>query len=149
MVRRSTTSRADEELGVAIAAGDWRGKDADIPAAERGCERGDVVADFLMYRRVTDDSALGMFSRSLKLRLDQREKTHRGCRKRQCNRKHELERDEADVDYDDIGPRGEALALKAPDIGLLHGNDFWMIAQSWVQLGAPDVDGENHTGAVG
>src|SRR6202011_3410025 len=112
MVMRSTTARAEEEFDIAVAAGDRRGKYTDVDAAERRRERGDVVANCLMHSRVADDSALGMSSRRLELRLYQREESHRRRRQRQRHRQHGLEGNETDVDHDDVRPRRQALALK-------------------------------------
>src|SRR5579859_4086650 len=98
MMRRSTTARADEEFGIAVPAGDRRWKYADVRASERSGERRNVVADLPMHRRIADNSALGMFSRSLELRFDQRQQVHRRRRQRQRHRQHGLERDETDVD---------------------------------------------------
>src|SRR5579872_699274 len=149
MIKRSTTMRADEKFKIAVTAGDRRGKDADAGAAEGGREGGDVVADFPMYDGIADNAALGMLSRGLELRLDQREQVHRGRRQRQRDRQYRFQRNEADVDDDDVGPRRQPLALKGANIGLFHGNDFGMMAQRRMQLPPPDIDGENHGGAIG
>ena len=118
-------------------------------AAERGGEGRDVVADFLMHRRVADDAALGMLSRRLELRLDQRQQMHRRRRQRQRHRQHGFQRNEADIDHDDVGPLRQPLALEAADIGLFHRNDPGMAVQRGMQLAAPDIDRKHQAGAVG
>jgi hypothetical protein len=54
----SATARPDEEFDIAVAARDRRWKYLDVGTAERGCERRDVVADFLVHERVLDDAVL-------------------------------------------------------------------------------------------
>src|ERR1700726_1837594 len=134
MVMRSTTARAEKEFDIAVAAGDRRGKYTDVDAAERRRERGDVVANFPMHRRVAYDSALGMFSCRLELRFYQREESHRRRRQRQRHRQHGLERNETDVNHDDVRPYWQAPALKGSNIGVFHGNDFGVVAQRGMQL---------------
>src|SRR5258705_1923262 len=89
-----------------------------------------------------------MLSRCLELRFYQCQEMHRrGCQ-RQRHRQHGFQRNETDVDYDNIRPRGQALAFKAADIGLFHGDDVGMAAQRWMQLLAPDIDGKHQAGAA-
>src|SRR5665213_2731070 len=149
MTRRSPTARADEKLDIAVAALDRRWKYLDRGASERSHEGCDVVANFLVHHRIADDAALGMFSRRLDLRLDQRQQMRRRSRQRQRDRQHGLQRNEADVDDDDVGPHRQTLALEAADIGLLDRNHLGMAVQRWMQLPAPDVDGKYQAGAVG
>src|SRR3954447_22657466 len=143
MTRRSATACADEEFDVAVAAGDGRWKYLDIAATQRSGEGRDIVADLPMHRRVADDSPFAMLSRRLELRLDQRQQMHRRRRQRQRHRQHQLERDEADIDHDDIGPHRQALAFEAADVGSFHRHDVGVVVQRGVQLAAPDVDGKH------
>ena len=103
----------------------------------------------LMNGLVADDAALGMFPLRLELRLDQREQMHRCGGERQRNRQHGLQRDEADIDDDDVGPRRQPLALEGADIGTFHRNDVGMVPQRGMQLPVPDVDREHDGSAVG
>jgi hypothetical protein len=89
-----------------------------------------------------------MFPLRLELRLDQREQMHRRRRQRQRHRQHRLQGNEADVDDDDIGPRGQALALEFANIGFFHRHDFGVVAQRGMQLAVTDIDGEDEARAV-
>ena len=73
---------------------------------------------------------------------------HRCGGERQRHRQHRLQGNEADVDDDDIGPRGQPLALEFADIGFFHRYDPGVIAQRGMQLAAPDIDGEDEARAV-
>src|SRR5256885_10734654 len=89
-----------------------------------------------------------MSSLGLELRLDQRQQMHRRRGKRQRDRQHRLQRNEADVDDDDIRPRGQALALEFANVGVFHRYDVWVVLQRGMQLAVADVDGKYQTGAV-
>ena len=91
----------------------------------------------------------GMLSRRLELRLDQRQQVHRGRRQRQRHRQHQFERNEADIDHDDIRSHRQPLALETANVGLFHRNDFRVSMQRRMQLAMPDVDGKHQAGAVG
>src|SRR5258708_522252 len=60
-----------------------------------------------------------------------------------------IDRNEPDIDYDDVRPRRQPLALIGSNIGLLQRDDFRMAMQGWMQLAAPDIDGKHQAGAVG
>src|ERR1700760_679172 len=98
MSRRSTTSRAEEEFAVAVAALDRGREHFDAGAAQRLREGRDLVADLLVHGGAAADSTLAVFALRLELRLDQREQVHGGGGQRQRYRQHRLQRDEADVD---------------------------------------------------
>ena len=109
----------------------------------------DAVADLLMHHRIADDAALGMLTLCLELRLDQRQQMHRRCRQRQRHRQHGFQRDEADIDHDDVRPHRQPFAFETADIGRFHRNDLGMAVQRRMQLAVPDIDGEHQTGAIG
>src|SRR5512142_825927 len=138
MTRRSTTARADEEFDVAVSARYRRGKYPDIRAPQRGRKSGDVAANLLMHGGVADNPALEMFAAGFELWLDQRKQMHRRCGQRQRNRQYRFQRNEADVDDDDVWPGREPLALELADVHSFHGNDLGMLAQGRMQLSVAD-----------
>src|SRR5262245_17713239 len=126
MTSFSTTARAEKKFGVAVAALDRRGKHVDVSAAERGGKRPDVRADLLVHVSVSDYAALVVMAQNLELRLDQREQVHRRSRERQGDREYGLQRDEADIDDDDVRPRRQPLVLETADVGRFHRDDLRM-----------------------
>src|SRR6516162_9193204 len=90
-----------------------------------------------------------MLSLRLELRLDESQQMHRRGRKRECDRQHGFQRNETDIDHDDVGPRRQALALELANIGLLHGYDPGMAAQRAMQLLTPDIDRKHKRCAIG
>src|SRR5882757_425203 len=150
MTRRSVsaTARPEEEFDVAVAAGNGGRKHLDVGAAEESGKGRDIVADLLMHYRVLDDAMLGVFPLGLELRLDQRQQMRRCRCQRQRHRQHGFQRNETDVDDDDVGPRRQPLAFVGADIRLFHRHDVGMVLQRVMQLAVADVDGENDAGAV-
>ena len=73
---------------------------------------------------------------------------HRRRRQRQGHRQHGFQRNEADIDDDDIGSRRQAPAFEVADIGLFHRDDSGVAVQRGMQLAAADVDREYQAGAV-
>src|SRR5437879_2328030 len=102
MVRTSTTAASEEEFLVAVAAGDCGWKHRDIPASEPGSERGNVAAHRLVDRGVADDALPDRAARRFELRLDQGKHVTWGGGKLEGHGKHELQRNEADIDRDDV-----------------------------------------------
>src|ERR1700737_162459 len=103
----SLMARADEELAVAVAAGNRRGNDAGHLPAERVDARRDVVAHRPMNIRIARDAFFQLAASGLELRLDQGQQASWKLRKRNGRRQDELERDEAHGDADELGPVGE------------------------------------------
>src|SRR5215831_10361302 len=75
--RRNTRGSAplgcDEELAIAVAAGDGRGHDVGDAPAARPDEGGDVLADRGMNEGIAHDAFLCVTSAGFELRLDQRQ----------------------------------------------------------------------------
>ncbi len=99
-----------------------------------------------MGLRVAHDSLFDLLPADLVLRLDQCNKIGRRDRERANCRQHVLERDEADVDGDEVRRLGKAVEV--PDIGFLQRNDLGPRAQARMQLAASDVDGVDAPGAA-
>ena len=74
MVSCSVTRGSEQEFGIAVAAGDRRGDDAEHAPAERGDESRDVGADRGVHGGVAHDAFLDLRRAGLELRLDQRDK---------------------------------------------------------------------------
>src|SRR4051812_22157229 len=102
MVRRSVKSRSHQKLLVPLAAFDRRWDDArDVPA-ERGGTTRNVIAHGGMYGRVAYDAFLEMLSTGLELRLDQCDELRGTAHQVIDGRQHQLERDKADIDGDEV-----------------------------------------------
>src|SRR6185503_10625643 len=108
MARRSVTGGPEQKFGVAVAARNGRGDDVDNAPAERCYGRGNSVADVAMDCDVAHDAALQRRAPGLELRLDQRDQLRRRARQRQRGGQHQLERNEAYVDSNQVGPCVEA-----------------------------------------
>ena len=84
----------------------------------------------------------------LELRLDQRQQVGRRLRQRERRRQHELERDEARIDGDEVGPLRQQRRIEAADVGILERHDLGAAAQARMQLAAPDIDRVDPPGAA-
>src|SRR5262249_2992914 len=146
--RGSAALGCDEELAIAVAAGDGRGHDACDAPAERPDEGGDVVADRGMNEGIAHDAFLGATSAGFELRLDQRQEMR--WRPRECERRRqaELERDEARIDEDEVRPLAEPRRIEGANVGRFHGHDLRSRSQAWMQLAAPDIHGINSARAA-
>src|SRR5437764_514722 len=141
MVNASTTPRPQEEFAVAIAAEDFGWKNFDVAASETGREGGNLAAHRVVHGGIANDTLLDRAAWRLELRLDQREQMAGRRGKLERDRQHVLQRDEADVDYDDIGPRRQTFARVAADIGLIQLKNPWIVTQRGMQLIRADIDG--------
>ena len=77
MVSCSVTRGTQQELGIAVAAFDRRGDDADNAPAERGDETRNVVANRRAHGDVSHDAFLERRAAGLELRFDQRDQLRR------------------------------------------------------------------------
>src|SRR5260221_11548353 len=75
------------------------------------------------------------------LRLDQRQKMRRRSRKCEHRRQDELERDEARIGDDEVGPLGEPRRVEDANIGRFDGYDLCSLPQAWMQLAASHIHG--------
>src|SRR5215469_12576500 len=110
--RGSAAIGGDEELAIAFAAADGRGDDLRDAPAVRAHEGGDLVADRRMNEWIAHDAFFLLTSADFELRLDQRQEMRRRSRKCERRRQHELERDEARIDDDEVGPLGEPRRIE-------------------------------------
>ena len=90
-----------------------------------------------------------MFAVSFELQLDQRQKMSRRGGDRQHSRQHKLERNETDIDHDDIRPYFKPFARERADVGLFHRDNTGIAMQARMQLPAPNIDGVDKAGTVG
>ena len=139
--RNSTPISADEELAIAVAAGDGRGHDLCDAPAVRAHEGGNLVADRRVHERITHDAFFPMTSADFELRLDQRQKMRRRSRKCEYRRQDELERDEARIDDDEVGPLGEPRRVEDANIGRFDRYDLCSLPQGWMQLAPSHIHG--------
>ena len=131
--RGSAAVGRDEELAIAVAAGDGGGHDLCDAPAVRAHEGGNLVAGRRVHERITHDAFFPMTSADFELRLDQRQKMRRRSRKCEHRRQDELERDEARIDDDEVGPLGEPRRVEDANIGRFDGYDLCSLLQAWMQ----------------
>ncbi len=93
-----------------------------------------------MHGRLAHDALLDVALAGLELRLDQRDQLGARRGQRQRRRQHVLERDEADVDGDDVGGIAEAGGIELANVGAFERHDLRPVAQARMQLVAADVD---------
>src|SRR5438034_9975519 len=82
-----------------------------------------------------------MTSADFELRLDQGQEMRRRSRKCEHRRQDELERDEARIDDDEVGPFGEPRRAEDANIGRFDGYDLWSLPQAAMQLAASHSHG--------
>src|SRR5436190_15472229 len=133
MASRSVTPCPQQELAVALTTEDWRWQDPLNLPAERSNERDDLLAHARLHDGVADDPFVDIAQSGLELRLDQRHEVGGGSRQPQCGGKHELERDEAHVDDDEIRRLGKPPRIELADVGLLERDDPGLLAQAGVE----------------
>jgi hypothetical protein len=89
------------------------------------------------------------FRSALELWLDQREQMRRGGGNRQHRWQDQLERNEADIDHNDVGTDFEPLARERANVGFFHRNNSGISVQAGMQLSVPDIDGVDEARAIG
>ena len=82
------------------------------------------AAHGVMDGRVAHDAFADMAAARLELRLDQRNGLGGGTHQRQRWCQHELERDEAHVDDDEVGRVRQARRVELANVGLLERQDL-------------------------
>src|SRR5262249_38363930 len=100
----------------------------------RAHEGGDLVADRRVHERIAHDAFFPLTPADFELRLDQRQEMRRRWRKCEHRRQDELERDEARIDDDEVGPLGEPRRIENANIGRFDGYDLRSPPQAWMQL---------------
>src|SRR5262245_37383509 len=102
MLNCSVTRGSEQEFGVAAAAVDGRGDDPKQAPVQFVDECRDVVADSAVNGGVAHNSFFYGAGSGLKLGLDQRNEFGRSFAERGCSWQDQLERNEADVDGDQL-----------------------------------------------
>src|SRR5262249_20379288 len=131
----------DEELAIAVAAGDGRGDDLCDAPAVRAHEGGNLIADRCVNEWIAHDAFFPLTSANFELRLDQRQEMRRRSRKCERRRQDELERDEARIDDDEVGPLGEPRRIEDANVGRFEGYDLRSPPQAWMQLAVSPIHG--------
>src|SRR5690348_4706588 len=98
MVSCSVTRRPEQEFGIAVAAGDWRGDDAEHAPAERTDESGNIGANRRMHGVVAHNAFLYLRRSGFELRFDQGDDLGAMTDQLERRRQHQFQRDEADID---------------------------------------------------
>src|SRR5947209_1910806 len=119
MVRRSVTPRSEQEFAIPLPALDWRRHNTQHIPAERGRTIGNVIARGGMYSRVPHDAFLEILPAGLELRLDQCDELRRTAHHPAKRRQHQSERNETDIDGDEVRSLAELCRIERTDVGLL------------------------------
>src|SRR5262245_23343179 len=141
----------DQELAVAVGAGDRAVGDADhAPTGLTAEPRDDAGANPAVQVGIADDAAFAdLAGADLELRLDERDELRDGRCKRERCRQHDLEADEAGIADDPIDGVRDVPAREMARIGALEDDDAGVLAQLPGQLPVADVDGVDLGGAPG
>src|SRR5579885_2588684 len=130
-----------QELAIARGSGDRRLDRAFDFEPDFASKRKDLFERFAPYRVIPDDAALAhLLAPGLELGLDEDYQVRRSGAEIDHGRQNQSQRNETDVDYQQIGPIGQVVRERRPDIGAVEHYNPRVIAQLRCQLAVADVE---------
>ena len=134
-------AEVDQELAVALRAGDRRGDDRARAEAVAPGALDRSLEDLAVDRRVADDAVVGAAPAGLELRLDERDDRAAPARERRRDRaEDEVERDERHVDRREVDRLGQRRGGQLAGVRALHRHDARVAAERFGKLSAAHVE---------